>query len=312
MPNPSIDFAPVAVFVYNRPGHTRRALESLFMNPEIHESLVTVYCDGPRTVEDEEKVEATRRVVREVVPSQTRIVERETNLGLANSIIRGVTKQCEDHGQVIVIEDDLVLSRSAIGFLNNALNWYRSEEAVMHVSAYMFPVQGSLPDAFFYREATCWGWGTWERAWRHFEPSPEVIQEYIESNSLVSEFNIRGSMKFWEMLEHQREGRIDSWAIRWYGSMFMRGGLALHPGRSLVRNEGFDGSGQHCGVSSDYDVELSGLLPTLPEIIVESEAAVRAMIDYRSTGSRSSTAQWWLPRLSRRAWNFLRHKSGNR
>lgn len=276
--------APIAVFVYNRPQHARDALLSILSNPEASESLISVYCDGPRSSDDVEAVEATRQTVREIVPRAERI-ERSTNLGLAESVINGVTRQCEEHGQVIVVEDDLVLSPVALGYLNLALERYRNEDRVMHVSAYMFPVQGELPSAFFYREATCWGWATWARAWAHFEPDPRVIRDRVRAESDVSEFNIRDSMYFWEMLEAQIDGRIDSWAIRWYGSMFLRGGLALHPWRSLVENHGFDGSGVHSAATTDFEVKLSETVPEMPEEIRECEEAVTAMIDYRTRQS---------------------------
>ncbi len=276
------ELAPIALFVYSRPHHARRSLQSLLSNPEAAISSITVYCDGPRSETEMELVEATRRAVRELAPSGTRVVEREHNHGLANSIIAGVTELCAEHGRVIVVEDDLVLSRTALGFLNMALDRFADEERVMHISAYMFPVRQHLPAAFFYREATCWGWATWDRAWQRFEPNPAVIQEYVTSRGLVSEFNVRDSMYFWEMLGQQSQRRIDSWAIRWYGSMFMHSGLALHPGQSLVRNEGFDGSGVHCVNTSEFEVELSEVLPALPDEIVESEVAVRAMMEYRS------------------------------
>ncbi len=299
----SVPLAPIALFVYNRAAHTRRALESLLASPEVANSPVTVYCDGPRSDEDVELVEETRSVVRELAPRRAHIVKQEKNRGVANSIIAGVEEQCELHERVIVVEDDLVLSPAALRFLNTALQRYEHAERVMHLAAYMFPVSRPLPEAFFYREATCWGWATWARAWRLFEPNPAVIQEFVTSRSLVREFNVRDSMYFWEMLRQQGEGRIDSWAICWYGSMFMHRGLALHPGHSLVKNEGFDGSGVHCTLTNEFDVALSDVIPALPDEISECEEAVQAMIEYRAVQAtieyRSSRRSRWLSRARR-------------
>jgi hypothetical protein len=305
MSNDWVDLAPVAVFVYNRATHARRALRSLLSNPEASASPITVYCDGPRSDEDLKLVDETRRAVRELAPKSARIVEQEKNSGLANSIIAGVGEQCQHHGRVIVVEDDLVLSRAALRFLNTALRRYENAERVMHVAAYMFPVRRPLPGAFFYREATCWGWATWGRAWRRFEPDPAVIQTYVRSRSLVNEFNVRDSMYFWEMLKQQAEGRIDSWAIRWYGTMFIHGGLALHPGRSLVQNEGFDGSGVHCSLTNEFDVALSDVVPAFPDEINECEEAVQAMIEYRSGHKRR-----WINRVRRVVAAALPHGIG--
>jgi hypothetical protein len=285
------NLAPVALFVYNRPDHARRALQSLLDNPDAATSAIRIYCDGPRSNGDVELVEATRRAVRGLARPDVRIVEQERNCGLANSIIGGVSELCAEHGRVIVVEDDLILSRAALRFLNMALDRYRDEERVMHVSAYMFPVRRPLPPAFFYREATCWGWATWASAWRRFEKDPAVIQEFVTTRSLISEFNVRDSMYFWEMLKKQAEGHIDSWAIRWYGSMFMHGGLALHPGRSLVQNEGFDGTGVHCSITDEFDVDPSDVVPSLPDDISECEEAVQAMMEYRSRGTEQRRAR---------------------
>jgi hypothetical protein len=47
------------------------------------------------------------------------------------------------------------------------------------------------------------------------------------------------------MLARQMRGEIDSWAVRWYWSMFQAGGLALYPPATLVANEGADAFATH-------------------------------------------------------------------
>lgn len=275
--------APVGIFVYNRPDHTRRLLESLHRNPIFGQSPITVFCDGPKTTDDLDAIACTRAVVREMLPASAAFVEREANRGLAASIIDGVSMLTRRHGRVIVCEDDLIFAPEALEFLNRALDRYRDEPKVMHVAAYMFPVKARLPEAHFYREATCWGWATWDRAWRHFEPDAARLLDYVGAPERKNRFDIEGSMYFHEMLRQQVVGRIDSWAIRWYASMFRAGGLALHPGRSLVQNEGFDGTGVHCGKTDVFKVDLADEAPTeLPDMIEECPATIEAMIAYRA------------------------------
>jgi hypothetical protein len=89
-------------------------------------------------------------------------------------------------------------------------------------------------------------------------------------------------MDFFGMLENQIAGRADSWAIRWYGSLWLRGGLALHPNRSLVRNMGFDGSGENSGSSAAWAVDMrTEPVTRFPALIEEEPAALKAMIAYR-------------------------------
>ncbi len=295
---PATSPAAIAVFAYRRPGHTRRMLRSLLANPLAARSPITVFCDGARGERDAADVAATRAAVREMAPANARIVERGANLGLAGSVIAGVTELVEQHGEAIVLEDDLELAPIALDYFNGALARYRDEERVMHVSGYMFPVQAELPETFFYREATCWGWATWARAWRNFEPDARRVRQFVLDCGARRAFDAEDSFPFFDMLEAQIAGRVDSWAIRWYGSLWLHDGLALHPGRALVRNTGHDGSGVHSGVSSSYDVDL-GMAPVrnFPDRVEESAEALRAILAYRRKSNATDWAGLW-----RRIW----------
>ena len=94
---------------------------------------------------------------------------------------------------------------------------------------------------------------------------------------------IKNTTDYLGMLQGQHKGRLDSWAIRWFASVFMHNGLALHPGRSLIQNKGFDGSGVHCNVSSTYDVELHDVVPKFTDEILESEEVLNAIIEIRGS-----------------------------
>ena len=286
--------SPIAIFVHRRPEHTRRLLLSLLANPPASQSAIHIYCDGARYDREAPEVERARAVVRELAPKHARIVERDANLGLAKSVVAGVSELVEAHGEVIVLEDDLELSPVALEYFNAALERYLGEERVMHVSGYMYPVRAALPETFFYREATCWGWATWARAWRHFEPDAMRIRSAVIERGARRAFDAEGSSKFFGMLQAQIDGRVDSWAIRWYGSMWMRGGLALHPGQSLVRNTGLDGSGEHHGLTGAYDVDL-GAAPVrvFPDSVKESAEAMRAMVSFRKEVRAQERAALW-------------------
>ena len=41
-------YAPIVLFVYNRPDHTRRTVEGLLGNAEAKESLLYIFADGPK------------------------------------------------------------------------------------------------------------------------------------------------------------------------------------------------------------------------------------------------------------------------
>ena len=249
-----LSVAPVALFVYNRPWHTRQTVEALRKNAGAGDSDLIVFSDGPRDGASEEQVREVRRYLRTVEGFRSiRIVERDTNLGLADSIISGVTEVVDEYGRIIVLEDDLLTAPGFLAYMNFALGRYEEEERVMQISGHMFDVDiKAETDAVFLPFTTSWGWATWKRAWGDFDPSMAGYERLRKDRKLRRSFNLDGSYDYFGMLKSQRKGKIDSWAIRWYLSVFLRHGLVLFPVKSLVRNIGFDDSGTHCRAPSPY------------------------------------------------------------
>ncbi len=279
---------PIAVFAYNRPKHLQRLADSLDRVPGFRESPLYIFCDGPRTEADRPLTDAVRRIAQDAFPVHAERIWQSHNLGLAQSLISGITAVLKRHGRIIVAEDDLVFSPVSLAYFHEALERYADTPRVAHVAGYMFPTGRHFTRPFFYREMSCWGWATWTRAWRLFEPNAAELLARIDREGRASAFDLDGTMAFREMLRNQRDGVIDSWAIRWYASMFCAGALALHPPRPVVANLGFDGTGSHC---RDQDARFAVTLThepitDFPNEINECEDAVAAMMQYRREWTR--------------------------
>lgn len=252
------NLSPIALFVYNRPEHTRRTLNYLQKNLLADESRLFIFSDGPKTDADKAKVDEVRQIIKDVTGFKSvKVTERNDNLGLANSIISGVTKLVNEYDKVIVFEDDLLSSPYTLQYFNEALTKYAKEEKVMHVGAYMYNLPDKkLPQTFFYRAATSWGWATWARAWKDFEPDIDKLIPQFDKHK-ISQFSIEGNMNFWKQMEGFKAGKNNSWAIRWYASIFLKNGLTLNPSHSLVHNIGHDGSGVHSKSEKTYHVQVA-------------------------------------------------------
>ena len=142
----------------------------------------------------------------------------------------------------------------------------------------MYPLTDqNLPESFFYRAATSWGWATWERAWTHFEPSIDILMKQFDSQKKAA-FSIEHNMNFWRQMLAFKNGRNNSWAIRWYASIFLKGGLTLNPSHSLVNNIGHDGTGVHSGMNDIYNVIINPKpIVEFPAVIKENEQAYMAI-----------------------------------
>lgn len=274
--------APIAFFAYNRPWHAEKSLESLSQCEGAKESALYIFCDGTKREEDVRAVEEVRKLVRSYEwCGSVNIIERDKNIGLASSIISGVTELCNKYGRVIVLEDDLVLSPQFLNYMNDALEIYKNIPKVMHISGYMFPVNDRLPETFFYRSASCWGWATWARAWEKLALDADNLLLQLKNTNLRYEFDIKGSNDFYDTLVDNATGKIKTWAIYWYASVFLAGGLCLHPGESLVNNIGHDNTGTNCSKTNVFNVEVrKHRITRFTQDIKENESVLEMMADY--------------------------------
>ncbi len=278
-----MSYAPVLLFVYNRPEHVRQAILSLQQNVLSKESELFIYSDAPKDETSREAVNETRRFIRTINGfKQITIIERNENWGLARNIIDGVTTQVNRYGKVIVLEDDLVVAPYFLQFMNDALEVYKDVTEVGHIQACDFTQAPNLPDTFLIKWTGSWGWATWSRAWKHFNPDGKALLQELERKKLTYEFDFNGKYGYTRMLRRQTEGKNNSWAIRWNASLFLQGILSLNVGKSLVQNNGFDGSGTNCGGGKLYASSL--YMKELPVVLItpaiENLTARKAYIDY--------------------------------
>ena len=278
-----MSYTPILLFVYNRPEHTRRCIESLLKNSLASESNLFIYADGAKDSTQQEAVNEVRNYIRSIQGfKQITLMERSENWGLARNIINGVTTQVNRYGKVIVLEDDLVVAPYFLQFMNDALEVYKNEPRVGHIQACDFTQDSSLPATFLIKWTGSWGWATWDRAWKHFNPNGNELLQELEERKLTHVFDFNGKYGFTRMLRRQIEGKNNSWAIRWNASLFLKDILSLNVGRSLVQNEGFDGSGTNCGGGGLYasHLYLQPLLITPISPIEENKEARQAFIRY--------------------------------
>ena len=276
-------YAPILLFVYNRPKHVRQAISSLLQNPLAAESDLYIYSDQAKDPNSESAVKEIRNYIHTIKGFKSIvIIERETNQGLARNIIDGVTTQIARYGRVIVLEDDLMVAPYFLSFMNDALEMYKDEPQIGHIQACDFTQDPTLPDTFLIKWTGSWGWGTWARAWKHFNPDGKALLSELEQRKLTRTFDFDGTYGYTRMLRRQTEGKNNSWAIRWNASLFLKDILSLNVGRSLVQNIGFDGSGTNCGGGNLYATRLyPKRLPLHPiSPIEENLEARKAFVRY--------------------------------
>ncbi|MFA5886394.1 MAG: glycosyltransferase [Patescibacteria group bacterium] len=277
-----MSLAPIALFTYNRLEHTQQTLAALAKNESAAESDLIIFSDGAKNDKSLASVQAVRTYLKTVTGFKSvKIIEREKNLGLADSIIKGVTEIIRQFTKIIVLEDDLITAPYFLKYLNEALDRYAENDKIISIHGYVYPTKRPLPETFFLRGADCWGWATWKRGWDLLETDSQKLLTALRAEKLGYEFDLDGSYPYLQMLKGQLKGLNNSWAIRWYATAFLKNKLTLYPGRSLVSNAGFDNSGTHTGRTQVFQTLLSTQpIKIGPIPIEENSAAKKTIIEY--------------------------------
>jgi len=270
------NLAPIILFTYNRPSHTERTLTALMRNNLAKESILYIYCDGPKAEAGEEqkqKVEEVRYIVKKQKwCKEVYISESDVNKGLARSIIEGVTEIINQHQKVIVLEDDLVTSKYFLNYMNLALDFYKDKKTVYSISAdrpsysrFKIPKDYHY-DVFVSLRPFSYGWGTWLDRWEKIDWSLDYLNPFLDKPEQISAFN-RGGEDLTPMLISQSENKIDSWAIRFCFAHFSNHAISILPCISYIDNIGCDSSGVHSGNNEIQFRKDTSIAPEVPRFL---------------------------------------------
>lgn len=234
--------APVLLFTYNRPEETRQTLAALQKNVGAEATELFVFSDAPVNTDAESGVRQVRDLLRTVTGFRSvTVVEQERNLGLADSVIGGVTKLFREYESLIVLEDDLLTAPNFLPFMNSALWLYRDCPEVWSVSGFSFPLNypaAYIYDAAFGVRASSWGWATWRERWKKVDWNLSDYEEFLTDIVAKRRF-LQGGSDMCRMLQRQKTGRIDSWAIRFCYAQFRNQAYDVFPRVSKVCSIGF-------------------------------------------------------------------------
>lgn len=320
--NPSdiYQLAPIILFAYNRPEHTQAVLEALAMDPCAEISELFVFCDGPKPGSSMDTINRIMKV-RQIIRSRlwcgsVDIIERDHNLGLSASIIDGVGQVMSRYGRAIILEDDLVPSPGFIDFMNAALDYFCSDDRVAGVSGWNHGIR-EIHAPYFSRSGSCWGWGTWSRVWENAVFDAKLWQKVLSKRNLAYYFDLNGSYPFYRMLAQQAEGHIDSWAICFYASYFMKKQLFLYPAKSFITNIGEDGSGRHSKWKMEtvklvnlesVNNNLNQTSEIQTDLVVMESNKIRNLIIRKFRKEQSiSKKQKWMNRIQQLMHNYHNH-----
>ena len=254
-----MQLSPVVLFVYNRPEHTKKTLNALAKNELARNSELFIFSDAAKDISQLENVSSVRALIKEYSNKNlfkvVTIIYRSENLGLANSIISGVTDIISKYGKVIVLEDDLVTSSDFLKFMNQSLSFYASNSYIGSISGYspITDVPSSYSETVYVaRRSSSLGWATWKDRWKYVDWEVKDFKSLRKNSKFIKEFNSCGSDRF-DRLRRQVQSNINSWSIRFGYWQHKNNKVTIFPVNSRILNIGDDGSGVHSSKNATYN-----------------------------------------------------------
>lgn len=254
------NLAPIVLFVYNRPDHARRTVEALQKNILAVDSTLIIYSDGVKISENESKVNTVRKYIKSLKGfKHIEIIFRDKNIGLAQSIISGITEVLSSYQNVIVLEDDIITSKNFLKFINESLNFYKDEKKIYSISGYNFPINipRSYPhQVYISHRASSWGWATWKDRWEKAIWNPETVID-INDKKVLRNLLDKSGTDLVPMLLKTIDGKINSWAVKWVFTHILNDAFCIYPVHSFVNNIGVDATGTNFkNKVVKFDVEI--------------------------------------------------------
>lgn len=237
--------APVAVFAFNRPEPLSLVLERIAKADSVASRDIIIYIDGPRNARDVPKIAETVNVInsfaKTVLPNII-IRQREVNLGCQNNISSAITEVVAAYGKVVVVEDDVLISRHFLRYMDEALEMYEHDQRIWGINGHQCPYM-RLPrtykdDIYLSPRNLCTGWGTWDDRWNKVDMDITDWKAFISSKKNVERLILAGC-DLMRLLSLHYDRKLNSWALPCTYYMVKHGLYMVEPRYSLTKNVGF-------------------------------------------------------------------------
>ena len=247
-PDRGLPCPAVLIIAFNRPDTTRRVFQAV---REARPASLFFACDAPRPgrMDDVERVNAVRSLLDAVdwpCSLQTRFPAQ--NLGCGRAPSEAIRWFLNAASEGIILEDDCLPTPAFFRFCATMLDRHRHDDRVALVAGSNMAPLVALPASHgFSRVTASWGWATWQRVWNDFSLRPSAI---TSDEHWTKTLHPNAVSFLQRKLQHILDGKIESvWDYQFLVQVLRAGQLAVVPGKNLILNIGFDGSGTHFGGS---------------------------------------------------------------
>lgn len=243
---------PVVLLIFNRPAETAAALAAI---RAVRPSRLLIVADGPRPDRaDDIRACAAARAAAQAVdwPCAVERHESATNLGCRSRVASGLDWVFTRVEEAVIVEDDCLPDPSFFHFCADLLGRYRDDPAVMSICGHRCdgPDEHDGPSYVVSRYPSSWGWATWRRAWRLYDPALARWPHLRSTDWLEALLGDPAAVGYWRLTFDQAVAGVDTWDHAWLFAHWLHRAAALRPRVNLVRNIGFGAAATHTRAAS--------------------------------------------------------------
>lgn len=238
---------PVLFIIFNRPETTKQVFSAIKV---VRPKQLFVAADGPRENKngENEKCQQAREIVSKIDwPCEVKTLFREKNLGCKVAVSSAIGWFFDNVEQGIILEDDCLPNESFFWYCQELLEKYKNNSRIMCVAGMTYVEKENNPKNYSYhfcRVGGVWGWASWRRAWKLYEPEmqsyPQAIEEHIFDDLFVGEKKLKESYLDWFRNAYRN---MYTWDYQWTYTKIINNSINIMPAKNLIRNIGFGTEG---------------------------------------------------------------------
>ncbi len=270
---------PVLFCFFNRQDVALKSFERIRM---FQPKYLYLASDGARegVSHEKEKVETIRNTILELIDwdCQVSTLFREDNLGCGLGIYSAISWFFTHVECGVILEDDCVVEDSFFRFMYEMLQCYKDDTRIgMIAGTNPIKMTTNQSSYVFSKYKSCWGWGTWKRAWKNMDI--DMSWRNVDAQSVLANCGYFGKdIAGWKFkIKCIEKQDVSAWDWQWYFSLAAQNQLCVYPRVNLVSNIGADADATHTGLGNitlqSYELDFPLKHPTyiLPNIDFDKE-----------------------------------------
>ena len=184
------NIAPLVIFSFNRPNKIKKLFKSLKKNRLSKFSKIYIFQDNFKLKKDKKNIEQNVQFFNSLKGfKKVKFILRKKNYGFYKNFYGGLNYFFKYEKRGIILEDDLIVSKFFLNYMNMALNKYEANKNVWHISGWNYDIKiQNKYDAYFGKHISSWGWATWRDRFVKYEKKPQKLSKW--TNKQIKKFNL--------------------------------------------------------------------------------------------------------------------------